>query len=104
MSYINSCPHCQAGSGLNEGVLINSDMGGEGNLDGLSSYVYCRKCKARGPLVADGLYQRVEAVDLWNTASYNMAQLMGRLNLAIDMCDEGSKLHKTLCSIKREAK
>lgn len=70
MSYtLNSCPHCQASAAHGQYVIMNSDMCGEGNPVGLSSYVYCRKCKARGPLVEDGVNQREEAADLWNRAS-----------------------------------
>ena len=62
---LNACPFCQALPG-NNGVIMNSDMCGYANRDGLSSYVYCRKCKAHGPLVVDGVHQRAEAAGLWN--------------------------------------
>ena len=70
MSYksytLNDCPFCQASSAHGQYVIMYSDMCGKDNLNGLASYVYCRKCKAHGPLIADGVHQRAEAADLWN--------------------------------------
>jgi hypothetical protein len=62
---LKNCPFCCATEESGT-VLMNSDMCGTANPEGLSSYVYCRQCRTHGPIVADGMNQRQEAAELWN--------------------------------------
>lgn len=76
---LNSCPFCQCGSGLNEGVLLYSYLDHDVDAESeriLRSYVFCRKCKAHGPETT-GTNQRVEAVDLWNGHKRSSEEVRG---------------------------